>query len=195
MADSQDLAAFYEACRGDGHRNSPFEFRMMVKVLFYAYAASVFSSRKIVKPLEEDMAFGILVADSFPSCRTICEFRRRHLGDIKHLFVQVVRLTGEMGLAKFDTLSVDGTKIRANASRRKAISGTQMKEAEIAELLKRARSADEDKDGRFGADGRGDAIKGHVKEPLKRLETIRAAKARLAARQREAVVEIRADQF
>ena len=162
----------------------------MLKVLAYAYASGVFSSRRITRRLEDDVAFRLLAVDNLPSRGNICEFRRWHLEDFKCLFLQVVWLAGEMRLAEFDTLSVNGIKIRANASLRKAMSGTWMKEAEqrleaeITALLKRAWSADEDKDGHFAADGWDDAIKGHVKDQPKRLETIRAAKARLAARQR-----------
>ena len=195
IVDGLDLGAFYAPYQGDGRRNSPFDPRMMLKVLIYAYASGVFSSRRIARRLEEDVAFRMLAADNFPSHRTICEFRRRHLADFKRLFVQVVRLAGEMGLAKFGTLSVDGTKVRANASKRKAMSYARMKEAEerigkeIAELLEQAGSADADEDGRLGADVRGDEIEGLVKDRRKRLETIRAAKERLEAREREAASE------
>ena len=192
IVDSLDLGALYAPYLGDGRRNSPFDPGMMLKVLVYAYATGVFSSRRIARRLEEDVAFRMLAADNFPSHRTICEFRRRHLADFKRLFAQVVRLAGGTGLAKFGTLSVDGAKVRANASKRKAMSYARMKEAErrleaeISELLDRARSADEDEDGRFGADARGDGAEGLVKDKRKRLETIRAAKARLEAREREA---------
>ena len=192
IVDSLDLGALYAPYQGDGRRNSPFDPRMMLKILVHAYASGVFSSRRIARRLEEDVAFRMLAADNFPSHRTICEFRRRHLADFKRLFAQVVRLAGEMGLAKFGTLSVDGTKVRANASKRKAMSYARMKEAErrleeeISELLDRARSADADEDGRFGADARGDGTEGLVKDKRKRLEAIRAAKERLEAREREA---------
>ena len=195
IVDSLDLGALYAPYQGDGRRNSPFDPRMMLKILVHAYASGVFPSRRIARRLEEDVAFRMLAADNFPSHRTICEFRRRHLADFKRLFVQVVRLAGGTGLAKFGTLSVDGTKVRANASKRKATGYARMKEAEeriekeISELLKRARSADEDEDGRFGADARGDGAEGLVKDRRKRLETIRAAKARLEAREREAAAE------
>ena len=192
IVDSLDLGALYAPYQGDGRRNSPFDPRMMVKVLVHAYASGVFPSRRIAKRLEEDVAFRMLAADNFPSRGTIREFRRRHLADFKRLFVQVVRLAGGTGLAKFGTLSVDGAKVRANASKRKAMSYARMKEAErclekeVSELLKQADSADADEDGRFGTDARGDEIKGLAEDRRKRLETIRAAKARIEAREREA---------
>ena len=195
IVDSLDLGALYAPYQGDGRRNSPFDPRMMLKVLVHAYATGVFPSRRIARRLEEDVAFRMLAADNFPSHRTICEFRRRHLADFKRLFAQVVRLAGGTGLAKFGTLSVDGAKVRANASKRKATGYARMKEAErrleaeISELPGRARSADEDEDGRFGADARGDGAEGLAEDKRKRLEAIRAAKARLEAREREAEAE------
>ena len=99
---------------------------MMLKVLIYGYATGVFSSRGIARKLEEDVAFRVLAAGNFPSHRTICEFRRRHLDDFKRLFVEVVRLAGAVGAVRFGTLSIDGTKVRANASKRKAMSYGRM---------------------------------------------------------------------
>ena len=86
------------------------------------YATGVFSSRGIARKLEEDVAFRMLAAGNFPKHRTICEFRHRHLPDFRALFLEVVRVLREMGLVRFGTLSIDGTKVRANASRRKAMS-------------------------------------------------------------------------
>jgi transposase len=78
-----DLGAFYERYEGDGRRKAPFEPRMMLKVLIYAYATGVFSSRKIAKKLEEDVAFRLLAADNFLQHRTLCDFRKHHLADFK----------------------------------------------------------------------------------------------------------------
>ena len=122
LVDALDLSAFYAPYEGDSHRNAPYEPSMMVKVLMYAYATGVFSSRAIARKLEEDVAFRVLGAEKFPQHRTICEFRRRHLEEFERMFVEVVRLAREMGLVRFGTLSVDGTKVRANASKRKASS-------------------------------------------------------------------------
>ena len=121
LVDGLDLTAFYAPYEGDGRRNAPYAPRMMVKVLLYAYATGVFSSRKVARKLEEDVAFRMLAAGNFPQHRTVCEFRRRHLEDFKALFVEVVRLSQELGLARFGKLSIDGTKVRANASKRKAM--------------------------------------------------------------------------
>ena len=182
------LTAFYAPYAGDGRRNAPYAPRMMVKVLLYAYATGVFSSRGIARKLEEDVAFRVLGAGNFPQHRTLCEFRRRHLSDFKELFVAVVRLARELGLARFGKLSIDGTKVRANASKRKAMSyGRMAKEerrlrGEIEALLAAAGAADAAEDARLGADVRGDELPARED----RLAAIRAAKSRLEAQQRAA---------
>ena len=117
-----DLKAFYVRYEGGGSRNQPFHPAMMVKVLVYAYATGVFSSRKIERRLHEDLAFRMLAAGNFPRHRTICDFRAFHLKELSQLFVQVVRLAREMGLVKLGTVAIDGTKLKANASRHKAMS-------------------------------------------------------------------------
>ena len=145
LVEGLELTAFYARYEGDGRRKSPYEPRMMLKVLIYGYATGVFSSRRLARKLEEDVAFRVLGAGNFPSHRTLCEFRRRHLEDFKALFVEVVCVAREMGVAQFGKLSIDGTKVRANASKRKAMSYGRMLaeeqrlEGEIAALLDRAR--------------------------------------------------------
>ena len=158
LVDGVDLTAFYAPYAGDGRRNAPYAPRMMVKVLLYAYATGVFSSRGIARKLEEDVAFRVLGAGNFPQHRTLCEFRRRHLSDFKELFVAVVRLARELGLARFGKLSIDGTKVRANASKRKAMSYGRMAKEERR-------------------------LRGEIEA---RLAAIRAAKSRLEAQQRAA---------
>ena len=131
---------------------------MMVKVLIYAYATGTFSSRAVARKLEEDVAFRMLAAGNFPQHRTVCEFRCRHLGEFSELFVQVVRVAREMGLARFGKLSVDGTKVRANASKRKAMSYERMGQeevrlqAQIEALLRKAGAVDAEEDEHWGED-------------------------------------------
>lgn len=110
VVEELDLSAFYAPYEGDGRRKMPYEPGMMVKVLLYGYATGVFSSRKIARNLEEDVAFRVLAAGNFPRHRTICEFRRRHLEDFKSLFVQVVQIAGTAGLVRLGTVSVDGRR-------------------------------------------------------------------------------------
>ena len=147
--DTLDLKAFYARYEGGGSRNQPFHPAMMVKVLVYAYATGVFSSRKIERRLHEDLALRMLAAGNFPRHRTICDFRAFHLKELSDLFVQVVRLAREMGLVKLGTVAIDGTKVKANASRHKAMSYERMKQVEIElkaqidALLARAKATDE----------------------------------------------------
>jgi transposase len=104
---------------------------MMVKILICGYATGIFSSRKMAKKLHEDVAFRVLAAGNYPAHRTICDFRALHLKELSDLFVQVVKLAKECGLVKLGTVSVDGTKLKANASRHKAMSYDRMKKAEL----------------------------------------------------------------
>ena len=165
---------------------------MMVKILIYAYATGVFSSRGIARKLEEDVAFRVLGAGNFPQHRTVSEFRRRHLEEFERMFVEVVRVAREIGMVRFGTLSVDGTKVRANASKRKAMSyGRMLKEEarlkeEIEGLLARAGAVDAEEDERYGEEMRGDELPAELQRREKRLAAIQEAKARLEAAQRAA---------
>ncbi len=184
--DSLNLSAFHARYAGGGSRNQPFHPSMMVKVLVYAYATGVFSSRKIAKKLHEDVAFRVLAAENFPAHRTIRDFRALHLAEFTELFTQVVRLAREMGLVKLGTIAVDGTKIKASASRHKAMSYGRMQTAEvelkaqIAALLKKAASTDEAEKNEPDLD-----IPAEIERRQARLAAIEAAKARLQERQRQ----------
>ena len=190
-----DLDAFYARYEGDGRRRQPFDPRMMVKVLVYGYASGIFSSRKIAAKLREDVAFRVLGANNFPAHRTLREFRQLHLPEFSALFVNVVRLAGEAGLIKLGRLGIDGTKIKANASKHKAMSYGRMKDEEarlkneIAELLKKAESTDRSEDAEHGADRTGTELPEALKRRENRLQVIQAAKARLEERQRQADAE------
>ena len=192
VVDGMDLVGFYRRYEGDGRRCSPYEPRMMLKVLLYGYSTGVFSSRKLARKLDEDVAFRVLAAGNRPSHRTICDFRLRHLAEFKGLFVEVVELARELGLARLGRLSVDGTKVRANASKRKAMSYGRMQseerrlQAEIEELLKKAAEVDAAEDALYGEDKRGDELPEELRRREDRLAAIRAAKERLEAKQRAA---------
>jgi transposase len=184
--DALDLAAFHARYAKGGPRNQPFHPAMMVKVLVYGYATGVFSSRKLARRLHEDVAFRVLAAGNFPAHRTLSDFRALHLDELAALFAQVVRLARECGLVKLGTLAVDGTKVKANASRHKAMSYARMQQAEaelkaqIAALLERARAADASEAAEPDQD-----LPTEVARREARLAAISAAKARLEARQRE----------
>lgn len=189
--DALDLGEFYEPYEGDGRRNSPYDPRLMVKLLLYGYATGTFSSRKIAKKLEEDVAFRVLCGENFPAHRTIAEFRQRHLKAFQALFVQVVRVAQEAGLLQLGTVAIDGTKVKASASKHKAMSYGRMKQdqerlrAEIEELTSQAASTDAQEDAEYGPELRGDEIPEELRRREQRLEKIQAAVERLRARQRE----------
>ena len=154
--EAPNLRAFHARYEGDGRRRQPFDPSMRVKVLVYAYASGVFSSRKVAGRLEEDVAFRVLGSGNFPAHRTIRGFRQLHLAEFSALFVQIVQLAREAGLVKLGRIGIDGTKFKANASKRKAMRHGRMlaqeqrlkiTQAAKARLEARQREQDE-KDGR-----------------------------------------------
>jgi len=190
--DAMDLSRFDARYGTEGPGKQAFDPRMMAKVLVYAYATGTFSSRKIAAKLQEDVAFRILAAENFPAHRTISDFRQRHLAEFRDLFVQVVQLAGEVGLVKLGTVAVDGSKVKANASKHKAMSYGRMKQEEkrlrkeIRELMGKARKTDAQEDKRYGKDFRGDELPAELSRREERLEKIQEARKRLEARQAEA---------
>jgi transposase len=166
----------------------PYHPRMMTQVLFYAYVVGIPSSRKIERKLQEDVAFRFLAAGNQPDFRTVAEFRRRHLGALSKLFVQVLRLCQEAGLVKLGHVSLDSTKVKANASKHKAMSYDRMiksevqLEKEIRELLQSAQETDENEDRQYGKDKRGDELPEELSRRVSRLDKIRQAKAALEAK-------------
>lgn len=185
--DSLDLSAFHARYAAGGSRNQPFNPSMMVKVLVYGYATGVFSSRKLARKLHEDVALRMLAADNYPAHRAICDFRALHLKELADLFVQVVKLAKECGLVKLGTIGVDGTKIKANASRHKAMSYDRMQKTElelkeqIDALLAKAKAVDAAEKNEPELD-----IPAEIARREDRLAVIRAARARLEDRQRQA---------
>ena len=172
----------------------PYDPRLMVKLLVYGYAVGVMSSRKLERATYRDVAVRMLCADQHPDFRSIARFRKRHLHALGELFVQALRLCKQAGLVGLGVLALDGTKLRANASRHKAMSYERMGkketqlEAEIAalreqaeKLLADAEATDEAEDREFGADRRGDELPDELQRRETRLERIREAKAALEA--------------
>ena len=182
--DLSSITARYERERRGG---PPYHPRMMVKVLLYGYCIGVASSRRIAQRLHEDIAFRVLAANNTPDFRTISDFRKDHLGALSGLFLQVLAFCQRAGLVKLGHVALDGTKVRANASRHKAMSYRRMKEkeaqlaAEVAELLRRAQEVDEEEDRRYGQDKRGDELPEELAFREGRLEKIREAMAALEA--------------
>ena len=186
-----DLQAFYAPYEGDGRRNQPFDPQMMVTVLLYAYATGTFSSRRIARKLEEDVAYRVLAAGNFPAHRTIAAFRQQHLAVFEALFAQVVHIAREAGVVRLGALAIDGSKVKANASKHKAMSYGRMRDEErrlreqIAALTTKAAAVDAAEDAEHGPDVRGDELPAELQRREERLAKIAAAKERLEARQAE----------
>lgn len=191
MIDQLDLSAFYGRYEGDGRRKQPYEPRMMLKVIVYSYMTGTFSSRKIARRIEEDIALRYLAAGNSPSHRTICDFRVDHLDAFSSLLVQIIRIAQEAGLVKLGRIAIDGSKVRANASKHKAMSYDRMKSEEeklgkqIADILGQAAEEDAREDAEFGSDRRGDELPEELQRRESRLRKIREARARLEQRQKE----------
>jgi len=190
VVDHLDLSAIMERYAGEERGYPPYHPAMMVKVLLYAYCVGIASSRKIENHLCEDIAFRVLAANNTPDFRTISDFRKDHLKALAGLFLQVLKLCQKAGLVKLGHVALDGTKIKANASRHKAMSYKRMKEdearleAEVTELLKKAQAADEEEDQRYGKDKRGDELPKELAFRESRLKKIREAKSALEAEAR-----------
>lgn len=192
VVEGLDLSAITTAYERDPRGYPPYHPRMMVAVLLYAYCVGVVSSRKIERRLGEDVAFRVLAANNMPDFRTIADFRKRHLAALRGLFVQVLRLCQKAGLVKLGHVCLDGTKLKANASKHKAMSYGRMQQedarlqAEVMALLQQAEATDTREDAEHGPTQRGDELPAELARREQRLATIRAAKAALEQEAREA---------
>jgi transposase len=198
--DELDLSAIEARYRNAGQGNVAYHPQLMLKLLFYAYATGVFSSREIAAAIEDRIAFRVLAAGEAPSHRTLARFRKDHLAAFEALFVEVVQIAQASGLVQLGTLAVDGSKVRANASKHKAMSYERMQKEErrlrreIQALTARAGDRDAAEDVEFGPDFRGDEVPAELQRREDRLRTIRAAKKRLEARKKqEAAPQIAAE--
>ena len=184
-----DLSPFHQHYAREMRGQPPFDVTMMVVLLVYAYCVGVCSSRKIAAACERNLAFRAIVGNDPPDFRTISDFRKIHLAAFRPLFVEVLRLAGELGMVKLGNVSTDGTKMGANASRHKAMSYGYMNveinrlEAEVDRLLKQAVELDAEQDAALGS-RRGDELPDELKRREDRLAKIREAKARLEAEAR-----------
>ena len=187
LVDALDLSAFYAPYAQQGSGNLPYAPALMVKILVYGYATGVLSSRRLAQKLEEDVAFRVLAAGNRPQHRTICEFRRRHRADFGAVLVAVVQLARDLGLVSLATLVPDGTKVRAHASKRRAMSYGRMQQeearlsAEIEQLQAAAEALDAAEDAHHGLDLRGDEVPEALQRRESRRAAIRAAQAALEA--------------
>ena len=191
VIDNLDLSAM-EAVYGNEKRGQPpYDPWMMTKVLVYAYCVGVFSSRRIERRLVEDIAFRVLAAGNPPNFRRISDFRKIHLKTLEGLFEQVLQIALEAGAMKVGRVALDGTKVKANASKHKAMSYDRMGEkqkqlkAEVKQLLAQAEAADAEEDARYGRDRSGDELPAELERRETRLQKIREAKRALEERARQ----------
>jgi transposase len=182
-----DLSEIYASYDGSRGGRPGFDPRLMVGLLLYAYCQGVVSSRKIERATYESVPFRVVAANQHPDHDTIAEFRRRHLGALSRLFVQVLSLCQKAGLLKLGHVALDGTKMRANASKHKAMSYGRMREkiveleSQVQDLMAAAEAEDVAEDARHGKGRRGDELPEELRFRQKRLEKIRQAKAALEA--------------
>jgi transposase len=195
-----DLSAIYASyAEKDGRGQAAYAPEVMVRLLLYGYATGICSSRKIQTRTFEDVAFRYLSGDQHPDHATIAEFRKRHLDALSGLFTQALLLCSEAGLVKLGHVSIDGTKIRANASKHKAMSYKHMNETEarlkqeIDALLKQAEDIDAAEDAQYGKDRRGDELPAELQRRESRLKKIQEAKAALEEKAKEEAMHERAE--
>ncbi len=191
VVDNLDLSAM-DAVYGEEQRGQPpYDPRLLTKLLVYGYCVGVFSSRKIEQRLAEDIAFRVLAAGNAPNFRTISDFRKIHLQTLQGLFEQVLKIALEAGAMKLGRVALDGTKVKANASKHKAMSYGRMRDkeqqirAEVKELLAQAEAADRNEDQRYGKDHSGEELPAELQRRETRLKKIRQAKRALEQRAQE----------
>jgi transposase len=190
VVDNLDLSAMDAVYGNEKRGQPPYDPQMMTKVLVYGYCVGVFSSRRIERRLVEDIAFRVLAAGNQPNFRTISDFRKIHLKTLEGLFEQVLKIALEAGAMKLGRVALDGTKVKANASKHKAMSYDRMQEkekqlrAEVKQLLEQAEAADAEEDSRYGKHLRGDELPSELQRRQTRLNKIREAKQVLEARAR-----------
>ena len=188
VADNLDLSGMDAVYGNEKRGQPPYNPLMMTKVLLYGYCVGVFSSRRIERRLVEDIAFRVLAAGNQPNFRTISDFRKIHLVTLEGLFEQVLKIALEAGAMKVGRVAVDGTKVKANASKHKAMSYDRMLEkekqlkAEVKQLLAQAEAADAAEDQQYGKDRRGDELPAELQRRETRIKKIQEAKRAIERR-------------
>jgi transposase len=190
VVDQLDLSAIHAVYEKEKRGQPPYDPRLMTKLLVYGYCTGVFSSRRIQKRLREDIPFKVLAAGNEPDFRTISDFRMIHIETLQNLFEQVLAMALECGAIQLGRVSLDGTKLKANASKHKAMSYGRMKEQqqqlkeEVKQLLAAAEAADEEEDRQFGSQ-RGDELPEELQRRESRLARIKEAKKVVEQRARD----------
>jgi transposase len=176
VVEELDLSAMHAVYGEEQRGQPPYDPRMMTKLLVYGYCVGVFSARKIQQRVSEDIAFRVLAAGNEPDFRTISDFRKIHLQTLEGFFEQVLRIALEAGAMKVGRVALDGTKIKANASKHKAMSNERMQEqqkairGQVKALLAQAEAADAEEDARYGKDQRGEELPAELQRRETRLQ-------------------------
>lgn len=190
VEDLLDLSPIYKSYTST-EGAPPYHPKMMLKLLLFAYATGVTSSRELERRCRVDVALRFLSANEVPDHRSLSRFRRRHLAALEDLFTQLLALCAKAGLVRLGRVALDGTKLDANASKHKAMSydhivpKIEQLEAEVKSLLEEAERVDEAEDEAFGKDRRGDELSAELSRRESRLEKLRAAKEAIEAEAKE----------
>jgi transposase len=191
LVDHLDLSAITAVYEDEERGYPPYHPIMLTKVLIYAYCVGVFSSRKIQRRLVEDIGFRVLAASNTPDFRTIADFRKTHLAALKGFFEQVLQVARDLGTLRIGRVALDGSKVKANASKHKAMSYGRLREKrqqlrdEVQQLLAQAEAVDAAEDAEYGPDRRGDELPAELQRRESRLKRIREATRALKARAKE----------
>ncbi len=191
VVDQLDLAPMHAEYGEERRGQPPYDPLMMTKLLVYGYCVGVYSSRKLQQKLQEDVGFRLLAAGNAPDFHTISDFRKIHLKTLSSFFEEVLKIVLETGAMKLGRVAVDGTKIKANASKHKAMSYARMEEQEeairqqVEQLMAKAEATDAEEDTLFGKDKRGDELPEELQRKQTRLARIREAARAVEERARE----------
>jgi transposase len=190
VVDELNLSGIEAVYEKDLRGQPPYDPRMMTKLLVYGYCVGVYSARKMQQRLNEDVAFRVLAAGNAPDFRTIADFRKIHRETLKGLFEQVLKMALELGAMKLGRVALDGSKVKANASKHKAMSYDRMGEQEkairqeVKEMLAQAEAVDAEEDARYGKECAGNELPEELQRRETRLKRIREAKRALEERAR-----------
>ncbi len=176
VVNNLDLSCLYRKTSHEG--NMPYHPKMMLKVLFYSYASGIFSSRRIAKALGENVALIYLAAWQRPDFRTVNNFRRNNLKDLRELFVQIIRLCQQLKMVTLGHISIDGSKFKANAADRRSYDRARI-EKEMEHLLEKAAEKDREEDALYGSDKSGDELPEEIRDRSRRIEKLKQLRRQL----------------
>ena len=176
VVNNLDLSCLYVNIASEG--NMAYHPKMMLKILFYAYASGIFSSRNIAKALGENIAFIYLAAWQRPDFRTINNFRKNNLAQVEDLFVQIVHVCQQLKMAKLGHICIDGSKFKANAADRKTYDRKRI-EREMKRILDKAEKQDQHEDAQYGSNNSGDELPNEIRDREQRIEKLKQIQKQL----------------